>query len=310
MIDRPTIAELCCGAGGMAAGFSRYFTIVQAVDHKTEVVSTYGANHPETQVRRQDIRNLSGCRGDFAGITGVIGGPPCQGSSIINNKRQKDVIGAVTLDGEPIPEDPRNALMGEFMRLVTEISPRFFVMENVPNVSDERKAAVVKAGKKAGYSVSSVYLNAANYGAAQTRKRWIVVGVRGRQWGVPVQRSPATVRQALTGIGQNWGIMESAPETLEALRSSVPGEWTPMSGRFKNMIRLQWDLPAPAVVNLKKVYMVHPEECRNISLAEAAALQGFPPGYIWKGTETEIAQMIANAMPAQLAEAIAGSVAP
>ncbi len=306
--ERPTLAELCCGAGGMAAGFSRYFDIVHAVDLAAEVVNTYGANHHETQVRRQDIRNLTGCRGDFAGITGVIGGPPCQGSSIINNKRQKDVIGAVTLDGEPIPEDPRNALMGEFMRLVTEIRPGFFVMENVPNVSDERKAAVVKTGKKAGYSVRSIYLNAADYGAAQTRKRWIVVGVRGRQWKVPDKRAPATVRQAFTGIGTNWGIMKSAPETLETLRSSVTGEWTPMSGRFKNMIRLRWDQPAPAIVNLKKVYMVHPDECRNISLAEAAALQGFPPGYIWKGTESQIAQMIANAMPAQLAEAIAGSV--
>lgn len=65
---------------------------------------------------------------------------------------------------------------------------------------------------------------------------------------------------------------------------------------------------APTVVNPKKVYMVHPGETRNISLAEAAALQGFPPGYVWKGTPTTIAQMIANAMPAEMAGAIAGAV--
>ena len=70
-----------------------------------------------------------------------------------------------------------------------------------------------------------------------------------------------------------------------------------------------WDRPAPTVVNLKKVYMVHPGENRNISLAEAASLQGFPVGYQWKGNESQIAQMIANAMPAQLARAIAGSLA-
>jgi DNA (cytosine-5)-methyltransferase 1 len=81
-----------------------------------------------------------------------------------------------------------------------------------------------------------------------------------------------------------------------------------MSGNFKNMTRLEWESPAPAVVNLKKVYMVHPAELRNISLAEAAALQGFPPGYIWHGTESQEAQMIANAMPRELAEAIAGSL--
>jgi DNA (cytosine-5)-methyltransferase 1 len=74
------------------------------------------------------------------------------------------------------------------------------------------------------------------------------------------------------------------------------------------MIRLSWNLPAPTVVNLKKVYMVHPDEVRNITLAEAAALQGFPSDYVWRGSESDIAQMIANAMPAQLAESIAGSL--
>ena len=309
MTDRPTVAEFCCGAGGMAAGFSQHFEIVQAVDIKSEVMSTYGANHPETQTHRQDIRTLTGCHGDFDGITGVIGGPPCQGSSIINTRRQKEMIGAVTLDMEPIPEDPRNAIMGEFMRLVSEIRPGFFVMENVPGVPAERKAAVISAGKKAGYTVTSSYLNAAEYGAAQTRKRWIVIGLLGDRpgWIAPTRRSPTTVRQAFTGIEKNWGIMNSAPETLDTLTRATD-EWSAMSGKFRNMIRLSWDRPAPAVVNLKKVYMVHPDECRNISLAEAAALQGFPARYIWKGNQSQIAQMIANAMPAQLAEAIAGSV--
>jgi len=289
-----TIAELCCGAGGMAAGFSPFFNIVHAADIKPEVVSTYAANHPETDVRRQDIRLLSGCRGDFDGITGVIGGPPCQGSSIINTKRSAD--------------DPRNEIMGEFMRIVQEIQPRFFCMENVPGVPAERKNSVIKAGELVGYKVSSLYLNAAEYGAAQTRKRWIVIGLRGKKWELPAPQKAGTVREALAGIRENWGVMQSGPATLETLKRSVPNEWTGMNGKFRSMIRLSWDRPAPAVVNLKKVYMVHPDECRNISLAEAAALQGFPAAYQWKGNESQIAQMIANAMPAELAGAIAGSL--
>jgi DNA (cytosine-5)-methyltransferase 1 len=82
-----------------------------------------------------------------------------------------------------------------------------------------------------------------------------------------------------------------------------------MTGEYGNIIKLQWDAPAPTVVNVKKVYMVHPREIRNISLAEAAALQGFPPGYAWHGTDTQIAQMIANAMPAEMAAAVAGAIA-
>jgi DNA (cytosine-5)-methyltransferase 1 len=290
-----TVCELCCGAGGMAAGFSPFFDIVHAADIKPEVVSTYAANHPETDVRRQDIRLLTGCRGDFDGITGVIGGPPCQGSSIINTRRCAD--------------DPRNEIMGEFMRLVSEIRPGFFVMENVPGVPKERKASVIKAGELAGYNVASVYLNAAQYGAAQTRKRWVVVGLRGKKWALPDQRPVRTVREAFANLGEPWGLMQSRPDTLARLARSVPGEWTGITGNFRSMIRLSWDRPAPAVVNLKKVYMVHPDEIRNISLAEAAALQGFPPGYVWKGNESQIAQMIANAMPAELAGAIAGSLA-
>ena len=289
-----TICELCCGAGGMAAGFSPFFNIVHAVDIKPEVVQTYGANHPETQTRQQDIRLLTGCRGDFDGMTGVIGGPPCQGSSIINTKRCAD--------------DPRNEIMGEFMRLVSEIRPGFFVMENVPGVPAERKNRVIRAGELSGYTVSSVYLNAAQYGAAQTRKRWIVVGIKGRKWTQPEPRPVRTVREAFAGIREPWGLMQSRPDTLARLARSVPGQWTGITGNFRSMIRLEWDRPAPAVVNLKKVYMVHPDEIRNISLAEAAALQGFPPGYSWKGNESQIAQMIANAMPAELAGAIAGSL--
>lgn len=288
------VLEACCGAGGMAAGFAPFFSIAHAVDIKPEVVSTYAANHPETDVRRQDIRLMTGCRGDFYGITGVIGGPPCQGSSIINTHRCAD--------------DPRNEIMGEFMRLVSEIQPRFFCMENVPGVPAERKNSVIRAGELAGYTVSSLYLNAAEYGAAQTRKRWVVIGLRGKKWTLPAPIKAGTVREAFAPLRENWGVMQSRPDTLERL-SHATTEWTGITGKFRSMIRLQWDQPSPAVVNLKKIYMRHPDENRNISLAEAAALQGFPASYQWKGNESQIAQMIANAMPSQLAGAIAGSLA-
>ena len=192
MGDIDQVCELCCGAGGMAAGFSQHFEIVQAIDISEPAIRTYGSNHPETSTRRLDIKNLTGCQGDFTGITGVIGGPPCQGSSIINTKRRS--------------EDPRNKLMEEFMRLVSEIQPRWFVMENVPGVPKERKEAVIRNGIEAGYSVTSEYINAAEYGAAQTRKRWIVVGVQGGKWTVPTRRSPVTVRQAFSGLWEKLGI--------------------------------------------------------------------------------------------------------
>ncbi len=296
MIPPDRVCELFCGAGGMALGFASRFDIVQAVDINEFAVRTYQTNHPDTQVRRQDIRNLSGCRGDFEGITGVIGGPPCQQWSRRNIRKTGD--------------DIRAELPGEFLRLVEEIKPRFFVLENVPFAPKEKKQKVIDAGRLAGYDVVSLHLNAADFGAAQTRRRWIVVGLKGKRWTRPSPRPPGTVRSAFSGISENWGGMQSTPETLQHLTNARTREWCSMTGSsgYKNMIHLEWDRPAPAVVNLKKVYMVHPDENRNISLAEAAALQGFPADYIWKGTESSIAQMIANAMPAELAGAIAGSI--
>lgn len=284
------ICELCCGAGGMALGFQPFFEIAQAIDISEPVIRTYGSNHRETSARRQDIRNVTGVYNDFYGITGIIGGPPCQGSSILNKKRCAD--------------DPRNGLMDEFMRVVSEVKPKFFVMENVPTVPAEKKNDVIRIGKYAGYNVSSVYMNAADYGAAQTRKRWIVVGTKDTSWTIPGIKSSLTVKDAFQTVQNNWGFMNCSSETLSNLMN-VTGEWTGATGKFRNMIRLSWDRPAPAVVNLKKVYMVHPDEVRNISLAEGASLQGFPNDYIWKGKETEIAQMIANAMPSQFARSIA-----
>lgn len=117
-----------------------------------------------------------------------------------------------------------------------------------------------------------------------------------------------TVREAFAGLRDNWGMMRSSPETVQRLATAPTEDWVAMNGQYRNMIRLRWDEPAPTVCNPKKVYMVHPVECRNISLAEAAALQGFPPEYIWHGSDTAIAQMIANAMPAEMAAAVAGAL--
>ena len=289
------VCELFCGAGGMGLGFSQHFNVVEAVDISRDAVRTYGANHPETDARRRDVRDLSGIRGDFDGITGIIGGPPCQAWSRRNIRQT--------------PDDPRAQLLNEYMRVVEEVRPRWFVLENVVTVPKTAKQGVVQKAEALGYHVTSACLNAADYGAAQTRRRWIAIGCRGRTIQEPRKVRSRTVRQAFAGIRENWGAMRSSPETLARLATATTDEWAAMNGEYRNMIRLRWDEPAPTVCNPKKVYMVHPGECRNISLAEAAALQGFPPDYVWHGNEGAIAQMIANAMPAEMAAAVAGAIA-
>lgn len=293
--EKERVCELFCGAGGMALGFASLFEISFAVDIMPVAVRTYQANHPETRVQEQDVHDVSGTRGDFEGIIGIIGGPPCQCWSRMNLKKNAN--------------DARARLPREFLRLVQEVKPGFFVLENVPYTPKEEKMRVIKRGTALGYRVLSLHLNAAEYGAAQSRRRWIVIGYKGRRWQGLTPQQPRTVRDAFKDITTQWGVMQSGPETLERLKNTQPSQWIALSGGgFKNAIKLQWDQPSPAVVNLKKVYMVHPAENRNISLAEAAALQGFPGTYTWKGSEKGIAQMIANAMPAELARTIAQSL--
>lgn len=292
---RDQVCELFCGAGGMGLGFSQHFEITEAVDIMPAAVRTYGANHPETDTRKKDVCTLTGCRGDFDGITGIIGGPPCQAWSRRNIRKVSD--------------DPRARLVDEYLRIVEEILPRFWVVENVVGIPKATKDHVAERGRALGYQVFSACLNASHYGAAQTRRRWICIGTRGSTLDALRPTQPRTVRQAFTALQDNWGVMQSRPATLAKLATATTDEWAPMSGKYGNMIRLEWDRPAPTVVNPKKVYMVHPGEVRNISLAEAAALQGFPPDYVWKGSDTDIAQMIANAMPAEMAGAIAGAIA-
>jgi len=286
------VCELFCGAGGMGLGFSQHFEITDAIDILPEAVKTYGANNPETNARRQDVRDLSGCRGDFAGI---IGGPPCQAWSRRNIRQTAD--------------DPRAQLLDEYMRVVEEVQPGWFVLENIVTVPKAVKKAIANRAKALGYRVLSACLNAGDYGAAQSRRRWIVIGRREGTIRDFQTIRPRTVREAFATVRENWGMMHSSPETLARLATATTDEWAAMNGEYRNMIRLQWDIPAPTVCNPKKVYMVHPGECRNISLAEAAALQGFPSDYIWHGSESAIAQMIANAMPVEMAAAIAGVIA-
>lgn len=289
------VCELFCGAGGMGLGFSQHFEVTDAIDILPAAVQTYGSNHPETDVRRKDVRDLTGCRGDFEGVTGFIGGPPCQAWSRRNIRQ--------TLD------DPRARLVNEYLRIVEEVRPRFFVIENVVGIPKIVKEGVARQAKALGYRVTAACLNASDYGAAQTRRRWICIGLQEGSLAPIAPARPRTVQEAFASLTDNWGMMASTPATLEKLAKATPGEWTPMTGKYGNIIKLRWNAPAPTVVNVKKVYMVHPDECRNISLAEAAALQGFPPGYTWVGSDSQIAQMIANAMPAEMASAIARAVA-
>jgi DNA (cytosine-5)-methyltransferase 1 len=174
--ERPMVVDLFAGAGGLSLGFEQSgYDVVAAVELDPIHAAVHEFNFPygttlcrnAGAVTGQTIRDQSAL-GDRE-LHAVVGGAPCQGFSLI---------------GKRALDDPRNALLEEFARLVLELQPRYFVLENVAGltVGDHRKllVEVIDLFSHKGYKVQTPYkvLQAANFGTPQSRKRLFLMGAR------------------------------------------------------------------------------------------------------------------------------------
>lgn len=175
-----TLLDLFCGAGGLSLGFclTNRFQLLAGIDNNLSALKTFYANHPEASTKfamPQDICTLTGedllLALNIKRIDVIIGGPPCQGFSVAGKREM---------------EDSRNHLVWDFFRLITELHPRAFVMENVPGVllakdpSGQKLIDVLRDGyEAAGYKCTLWRLNAIDYGVPQVRKRTFLIGVKG-----------------------------------------------------------------------------------------------------------------------------------
>ncbi|RZK44500.1 MAG: DNA cytosine methyltransferase [Hymenobacter sp.] len=168
----PVLGDLFSGAGGFSlgahlAGFDAAF----AVDCDPDLTSSYNANFPNTklilaklgEVSAGDIMKLSNIRPRQ--LDGIIGGPPCQGFSVMGHRDAND---------------PRNSLLGVFFEFVAYAEPAFFVMENVPNIMAKQYQELLETGISkisAQYQTVGPFLvDAARFGVATKRKRAILIG--------------------------------------------------------------------------------------------------------------------------------------
>lgn len=164
------LISLFSGAGGLDCGFRNagFHTII-ANEYDKKICPTYRANFPETQLIEGDIRHITSI--DFTvdrEIHGIIGGPPCQSWSE-----------AGTLKGI---EDARGQLFFEYIRILRDKQPLFFVAENVSGMMARRHSDAVKRFMRmfddAGYDVNLKMLNANDYDVAEDRDRVFYVGFR------------------------------------------------------------------------------------------------------------------------------------
>lgn len=212
--DRPIAVDLFAGAGGMTLGFEKAgFDVLASVEIDPIHCATHEFNFPFWSILCQSITDISGREIRDKSTIGnrpidvVFGGPPCQGFSFI---------------GKRFIDDPRNFLIFHFMRLVLELKPKYFVMENVAGlVTGNHRELLDKAIQEFnhnGYRVASQYqvLNAVNYGVPQDRKRLFILGSQA-DLNLPDYPCPITRHPQLNSKNNNDNLPLS-PTVLDAIK--------------------------------------------------------------------------------------------
>ncbi len=164
-----TFVDLFAGAGGISEGFRQSgWKPIAGTDFDPDACATYRRNFPEAVTLWGDLREPS-LHHDLVqaaeAVDVVAGGPPCQGFSQVRNHVR-------------LIDDPKNRLYREFVRLVTRLEPKAFVMENVPGMAQMGVLQQVEADLACGgrYRVHPMVLDAADFGVPQTRKRIVFIG--------------------------------------------------------------------------------------------------------------------------------------
>lgn len=336
------IADLFAGAGGLTEGFRQAgFTPVAAVEFDRWAAKTYAANFgdhvlacpiEDVDVSRKDGALFwSGTDADGNArtfetpeIDVLVGGPPCQGFSPLGRMNDWDY------------NDPRNKLWKHYVRILDALSPKVFVIENVPEILKSEEFDRLKRHVRRldhGYELDFRVLNASFFGVPQTRKRAIIIGSRiGTPTLPPETIERMTVRDAIGDLplkpdGKNWHRARNPlPTSLERYKCVPEGgnrfdlmrnrpDITPKcwlkkkTGSTDVFGRMWWDEPAPTIrtefFKPEKGRYLHPKAHRPITIREAARLQTFSDEFIFIGSNVQVAKQIGNAVPVKLAKAIA-----
>ncbi|XOB40885.1 MAG: DNA cytosine methyltransferase [Candidatus Nealsonbacteria bacterium] len=306
------LIELFCGAGGISEGFKNAgFKILLGIDINPVYLSSFAVNHPNAETLCDDIRHINGSTiKKYVGekkIYAIVGGPPCQGFSVARKRNVKD---------------SRNNLPLEFLRIVNEIRPRWFVCENVVGILTAKlpsdilvKDRFIGKAKKIGYKTEYRILNAAYFGVPQNRRRVIFIGTRlNKKIRFPSQKGNKT--------NLSWKILTKkhlVPKNLFYSKKLIKGFQKREKDNRKKGLGFRWQFLKPkspsytiparywkdgsnALVKYKdgSIRMLTEEECSKI--------QGFPQNYTFLGNKRKRYEQIGNAVPPLLAAAIAREI--
>lgn len=318
------LISLFSGAGGLDLGFQKAgYEILAANEFDKTIWETYEKNH-EAKLLKGDICKIFS--DEFPECDGIIGGPPCQSWSE-----------AGSLKGI---NDPRGQLFYQYIRILIDKKPKFFLAENVKGMMAKRHDIAVKnivsQFEQAGYDVYIHLLNASDYGVPQDRKRVFYVGFRKdlRINFVP----PEPYENKLTFRDAIYDLKDNALPALEKNKTNGEkcnfpnheyfiGAYSPIF-MSRNRVR-GWDEQAFTVQASGRQCQLHPqapkmikkeknkqifvpgkeELYRRLSVRECARIQGFPDNFKFYYTNLNDAyKMIGNAVPVNLAYEMAKAI--
>lgn len=274
---KPTVISTFAGCGGSSLGYQMAgFHELLAVEWDQNAVDTFRLNFPDVPIYHGDIAKLTGeecmrLAGIERGALDILdGSPPCQGFSTAG-KRKFD--------------DPRNSLFKEYARLLNELQPKVFVMENVTGMvkgcMKQAYLTIIKTLRGCGYRAKGEVLNAMYFNVPQSRERVIIIGVR-----------------------EDLGIEPSHPKpqgkpTHAKRLDSKPGVYSPK--RYGDKIVTE-QMPARTIDKLCRFFWNTKEQWGIKSYIHAAS---FPADYRWSGKTVDIKNRIGNSVPPNLMKAIA-----
>lgn len=326
------VISLFSGCGGLDLGFEKAgFSVPVANEYDSTIFETFKLNHPKTHLIEGDIRKVT--KEDIANfidgeVDGIIGGPPCQSWSE-----------AGALRGI---EDSRGQLFFDYIRILKEFKPKFFLAENVSgmlaNRHNDAVQNILRMFDDAGYDVSLTLVNAKNYGVAEERKRVFYIGFRKDlkinfkfpKGSTEEDEKKITLRDIIWDLQDT--VVPAGPKNHHNPEAINNNEY--FTGNFSSIFMSRnrvksWDEQGFTVQASGRQCQLHPSapkmvkvdanECcfvegkehlyRRMSIREIARIQGFPDDFKFIYKETNNAyKMIGNAVPVNLAYEIAVAI--
>lgn len=303
------VLDLFCGAGGLSEGFQQAkFNIVLGIDNDESALKTFKLNHPKSEILEKDMCKVT--KKDIISKIGnekidlIIGGPPCQGFSLAGRRN---------------PNDPRNTLINNFLKIVSWFKPEIFVIENVQGLKSMKTEdgkfildTIKNKSEKMKYNLQVHILNAEDYGVPQKRKRIFIIGsLKERTFSfkkikkVPLSKILLKKKEVPKKYFYSQKLIDGF-KRREIMNKKMG--WG-FGWKFVNPENTSYTISARYYKDGAEALVKYSEdEIRRFTLQELSNIQSFPKTYKFEEGIIKTYKQIGNAVPPKLSFAIAKSI--